>query len=45
MSQQKMFYDASKAVTELGLPQSDIDLALTKAIQWFENGLELLIDT
>jgi dihydroflavonol-4-reductase len=35
MSQQKMFYDASKAVTELGLPQSNIDLALTKAVQWF----------
>ena len=35
MSKQKMFYDASKAVTELGLPQSDIDLALTKAVEWF----------
>jgi dihydroflavonol-4-reductase len=36
MSQQKMFYDASKAVTELGLPQSDIDLALKAAVQWFQ---------
>jgi dihydroflavonol-4-reductase len=36
MSQQKMFYDATKAVTELGLPQSDIDLALKKAVQWFK---------
>lgn len=35
MSQQKMFYDATKAVTELGLPQSDIDLALVKAVEWF----------
>ncbi len=35
MSQQKMFYDSTKAVTELGLPQSDIDLALTDAVQWF----------
>ncbi|WP_019507248.1 hopanoid-associated sugar epimerase [Pleurocapsa sp. PCC 7319] len=35
MSKQKMFYDASKAVTELGLPQSDIDIALTKAVEWF----------
>ena len=35
MSKQKMFYDATKAVTELGLPQSDIDLALIKAVEWF----------
>ena len=35
MSRQKMFYDASKAVRELGLPQSDIDLALKEAVQWF----------
>lgn len=35
MSRQKMFYDASKAVTELGLPQSDIDRALTEAVNWF----------
>ena len=36
MSRQKMFYDASKAVRELGLPQSDIDLALQEAVQWFQ---------
>jgi dihydroflavonol-4-reductase len=36
MSQQKMFYDASKAVIELGLPQSNIDLALKTAVQWFQ---------
>lgn len=36
MSRQKMFYDASKAVTELGLPQSDIDDALEKAVKYFE---------
>jgi dihydroflavonol-4-reductase len=36
MSQQKMFYDASKAFTELGLPQSNIDLALAAAVQWFQ---------
>lgn len=35
MSKQKMFYDPTKAVTELGLPQSDIDRALTDAVQWF----------
>ncbi|MBW4534628.1 MAG: NAD-dependent epimerase/dehydratase family protein [Pleurocapsa minor HA4230-MV1] len=36
MSQQKMFYDPSKAVRELGLPQSNIDLALEAAVQWFQ---------
>jgi dihydroflavonol-4-reductase len=35
MSQQKMFYDSSKAITKLGLPQSDIDLALAKAVKYF----------
>ena len=35
MSRQQMFYDASKAVRELGLPQSDIDLALQEAVLWF----------
>ncbi|MFM2314136.1 MAG: hypothetical protein RLZZ04_3412 [Cyanobacteriota bacterium] len=39
MARQKMFYDASKAVNELGLPQSDIDLALQAAVQWFKNYL------
>ena len=36
MSRQKMFYDASKAVKELGLPQSDIDSALEEAVRWFK---------
>ena len=36
MSKQKMFYDATKAVTELGLPQSDINEALAEAVNWFE---------
>ena len=36
MSEQKMFYDASKAVTELGLPQSNIDRALAKAVNYFQ---------
>ena len=36
MSRQQMFYDASKAVKELDLPQSDIDLALQEAVQWFQ---------
>ena len=37
MSRQKMFYDASKAVTELGLPQSSGDRALAEAVTWFKN--------
>lgn len=36
MSQQKMFYDSSKAITELGLPQSNIDLALEQAVKYFK---------
>ena len=35
MSRQKMFYDATKAVTQLGLPQSNIDDALEKAVKYF----------
>ena len=35
MAKQKMFYDASKAVSKLGLPQSDIDKALAEAVEWF----------
>ncbi len=35
MSRQKMFYNPSKAVTELGLPQSNIDQALKEAVGWF----------
>ena len=33
------WYDCSKAVNELGLPQTSIDIAVRKAITWFrENG-------
>jgi dihydroflavonol-4-reductase len=39
MSQHPMYYDSSKAVRELGLPQSPIENALEKAVLWFrENG-------
>jgi dihydroflavonol-4-reductase len=31
-----MYYDSSKAVRELGLPQSSIEGALAKAVQWFQ---------
>jgi dihydroflavonol-4-reductase len=41
MSRQKMFYDPSKAVRELGLPQSDINLALTEAVNWFVQAMTI----
>lgn len=40
MSEQWMFYDGSKAVRELGLPQSGIKSALEDAVEWFrESGI------
>jgi dihydroflavonol-4-reductase len=39
MSQKAMYYDSSKAIRELGFPQSPIQGALEKAVRWFkENG-------
>jgi dihydroflavonol-4-reductase len=39
MSRQAMYYDSSKAVCELGLPQHPIEIALENAVRWFrENG-------
>ena len=39
MSKKKMFFDSSKAVRELGLPQGSIEEALSKAVHWFrKNG-------
>lgn len=35
MAKQFMFYDASKAVRELQLPQTPISTALTDAVDWF----------
>lgn len=35
MSKKAMYYDSSKAVRELGLPQSNIEGALRKAVEWF----------
>lgn len=35
MSAQRMYYDASKAVRELGLPQSPIGGAVADAVAWF----------
>ena len=39
MSRHRMFFDAGKAVRELGLPQTPIEEALGRAVAWFrENG-------
>ncbi|HZT42653.1 MAG TPA: hopanoid-associated sugar epimerase [Chthonomonadaceae bacterium] len=35
MAHHKMFFDASKAVRELGLPQSPVREALERAVAWF----------
>jgi dihydroflavonol-4-reductase len=35
MSRHKMWFDASKAVHELGLPQNPIERALERAVKWF----------
>jgi dihydroflavonol-4-reductase len=39
MSQKAMYYDSTKAIRELGLPQSPIGGAIEKAVRWFrDNG-------
>ncbi|MCX6343826.1 MAG: NAD-dependent epimerase/dehydratase family protein [Armatimonadetes bacterium] len=39
MAKKKMFFSASKAINELGLPQSSVEEALARSINWFlENG-------
>jgi dihydroflavonol-4-reductase len=35
MSRQMMFYDAAKALQELGLPQTPIETALQESVNWF----------
>jgi dihydroflavonol-4-reductase len=37
MAKYKMHYDCSKAIRELGLPQTPPELALEKAVRWFRN--------
>jgi dihydroflavonol-4-reductase len=36
MSQQKMFYNGAKAVKTLGLPQTEVAIALADAVDWFK---------
>ena len=39
MARKRMFFSSAKAVSELGLPQSPVDDALARAVEWFlENG-------
>jgi dihydroflavonol-4-reductase len=35
MSRHRMFFDAAKAVRELGLPQTPVEEALARAVAWF----------
>ncbi|MGE0102096.1 MAG: hopanoid-associated sugar epimerase [Blastocatellales bacterium] len=37
MSMKPMYYDSSKAVRELGLPQNPVEAALERAVGWFES--------
>lgn len=37
MAKKYMYFDSSKAVHELGLPQSSIETALEKAVRWFRD--------
>ncbi len=37
MAKGQMYYDARKAVHDLGLPQSDVTVALADAVQWFSD--------
>jgi len=32
-----MYFDASKAVRELGLPQRPVDYAMERAVEWFRS--------
>jgi dihydroflavonol-4-reductase len=37
MAKYKMHYDCSKAVRELGIPQTPTEVALEKAVRWFRD--------
>jgi len=37
MAKKHMYYDSSKAIKELGLPQTPIEIAMGKAIKWFKD--------
>jgi dihydroflavonol-4-reductase len=35
MAGKRMFFDGSRAVAELGMPQSPVRFALERAIEWY----------
>jgi dihydroflavonol-4-reductase len=35
MARKRMYFSAAKAVRELGLPQTDVRIALADAVEWF----------
>ena len=37
MSQQKMYYDSAKAINNLGLPQTDLNIAIELAVKWYRD--------
>ncbi len=37
MAKRFMFFDAGKAISELGLPQTPVETALAEAVSWFRN--------
>ena len=37
LSRKRMFFDCRRARAELGFPQSDVRVALRKAVEWFES--------
>ena len=37
MAKKRMFFDAAKAVRELGLPQTPVEEALERAVRWFRD--------
>ncbi len=37
MSKQKMYYNSQKAITDLGLPQTDLNQAIESAVKWYRD--------
>jgi dihydroflavonol-4-reductase len=35
MARKRMYFSPAKAIRELGLPQTDVDVALRDAVEWF----------
>jgi len=37
MAKEYMYYDSTKAIKELGLPQTPIEISMAKAVRWFKD--------